>query len=78
MVSTKGETQAIHLNNYEALVHIERTPTSNLYEHCKRKMSSQSSEANLTLYTGRQHKGKTIIKSQDKDAEHQGSNFQNY
>ena len=29
MVSTKGETQAMHLNNYKVLVHIERNTNIN-------------------------------------------------
>ena len=54
-------------------VHREKTPTSNLYEHCKRKTSLKSSKASLTLYTGKRHKVKTINKSQVKDAKLQYS-----
>ena len=54
------------MNNYRALVHIERNTSlilKGIYEHYnRRKMSSKSSEANLTLYIVWRHKAKTINK----------------
>ena len=75
MVSTKEETQVIHLNNYGNLVCIERNTSPMLkgyYEHHNRRnMSSKGSEANLTFYTVWRHKASTINKKQD--AEHHGT-----
>ena len=59
MVSTRGEAQVIHLNNYEALVHMrEKHQLQNLYEHCKRKMSPKSSETKSNTVYSMETQGK--------------------